>query len=417
MPTMEEIRLALGKMDKSSEKPLIESSNIINENVNSNPFSEKLFAPVEQLENKIQDKDKIIESLKNETIILKNQVSRVEEEKSIILERRDKSKWLDSKVALATKKVYEDKVKSVINENVDSKIIPVLTTVARKKQGNQKLNFGNWLKIPENRYLFEVSEDIAKKVFEDTNVLIDRINEETRGGGASTKFNNYSLKFAGPDNNNSDGPFVSTAFDPQAYSLNNGFTVSYWVNPDELGTHMFALGRRHNSQTNQRFTFGLNTSTNGYFGVGNSKKTGYAHGMSTGTWYHWVITFAGGTNGELKAYRDGTEIMDTTTTWTVTTDDTPIYFGCRNVKNTGYNNGWDCSLDEIAIFDEVKDVATLYNTGIPSDLSGESGLVGYWRFEEGSGITVEDLSGNGNHGTLTTEDAAFPIWSSDIPEI
>ena len=30
MPTMEEIRLALGKMDKSSEKPLIESSNIIN---------------------------------------------------------------------------------------------------------------------------------------------------------------------------------------------------------------------------------------------------------------------------------------------------------------------------------------------------------------------------------------------------
>ena len=41
MPTMEEIRLALGKMDKSSDKPLIESSNIINENVNPNPFSEK----------------------------------------------------------------------------------------------------------------------------------------------------------------------------------------------------------------------------------------------------------------------------------------------------------------------------------------------------------------------------------------
>jgi len=41
MPTMEEIRLALGKMDKSSDKPLIESSNIINENVNPNPFTEK----------------------------------------------------------------------------------------------------------------------------------------------------------------------------------------------------------------------------------------------------------------------------------------------------------------------------------------------------------------------------------------
>ena len=154
MPTMEEIRLALGKMDKSSDKPLIESSNIINENVNPNPFSEKLFAPVEQLENKIQDKDKIIESLKNETIILKNLVSRVEEEKSTILEKLEKSRWLESKVALATKKVYEDKVKSVINENVDSKIIPILTAVARRKQGNQQLNWGNWLKIPENRYLY-----------------------------------------------------------------------------------------------------------------------------------------------------------------------------------------------------------------------------------------------------------------------
>ena len=107
--------------------------------------------------------------------------------------------------------------------------------------------------------------------------------------------------------------------------------------------------------------------------------------------------------------------MDTTTTWTVTTDDTPMYMGARNVKGTGYNNGWDCSLDEVAIFDEVKDVSTLYNSGIPSDLSSESGLVGYWRFEEGGGTTVKDLSGNGNHGTLTTEDAGLPTWTTDTP--
>ena len=409
MPTIQEIRTALGKMDESPEKP---SRELLNINENVNPFSEKLFSPIEQLQSEIRDKDKIIESLKNESIILKNQISIIEEEKYTALEGLKKSRWLESKVVLATKKVYEDKVKTIINENVDSKIIPILTSVGRRKQGNQQLNWGNWLKIPENRYLYEVNKDIAKKVFEDTNTLAGK---RTRGGGSPTKFNNYSLKFAGPDNNNSDGPFVSTAFDPQAYSLNNGFTVSYWVKPDELGTHMFALGRRHNSMTTQRFTFGLNTSTKGYFGVGSSKKTGYAHGMSTGIWYHWVITFAGGTNGELKAYRDGTEIMDTTTTWTATDDDTPIYFGCRNVKNTGYNNGWDCSLDEIAIFDEVKDVSTLYNNGIPSDLSDESGLVGYWRFEEGSGTTAKDLSGNGNHGTLTTEDADLPTWSEDIP--
>ena len=39
MPTMEEIRTALGNMDKSSEKPLIETSNILNENINPTPTS------------------------------------------------------------------------------------------------------------------------------------------------------------------------------------------------------------------------------------------------------------------------------------------------------------------------------------------------------------------------------------------
>ena len=104
-------------------------------------------------------------------------ISIIENEKSTILEDLKKSRWLESKVALATKKVYEDKVKSVINENVDSKLIHVLTAVARRKQGNQQLNWGDWLKIQENNYLFQINEDIAKKVFEDTNALIDRINE------------------------------------------------------------------------------------------------------------------------------------------------------------------------------------------------------------------------------------------------
>ena len=31
------------------------------------------------------------------------------------------------------------------------------------------------------------------------------------------------------------------------------------------------------------------------------------------------------------------------------------------------------------------------------------------------GYTVEDLSGQGNHGTLTTADSGLPTWSTDVP--
>ena len=351
MPSIEEIRTALGKMDKSSEKSLIESSNIINENVNPNPFSGQLFAPVEQLESEIQDKDMIIESLRNEATELKNQVSIVEKEKSTILEELEKSRWLESKVALATKKVYEDKVKSIINVNVDSKLIPVLTGVARRKQGNQQLNWGNWLKIPENRYLFQVNEDIARKVFEDTTALISR--KRTRGGGSTEFVNNYSLTFTGNTESSGTSDYVSTTFDPDDYNLNTtGFTLSYWVRPDELGNYMFALGRQPNS--NERFEFGIYTTTKQFIGVGSGRKRSELHGMSTGNWYHWAITYAGNNTSPktLKLYIDGEEIIDSTTSWPDADLQTgiPIYFGARNVWTMEYNAGWSCGLDEVAIF-------------------------------------------------------------------
>jgi len=45
----------------------------------------------------------------------------------------------------------------------------------------------------------------------------------------------------------------------------------------------------------------------------------------------------------------------------------------------------------------------------------ESGLVGYWKFDEGTGTTVKDHSGNGNHGTfaaISGDTTVYPTWES-----
>ena len=340
MPTIQEIKLALGKMDESSENPSREVLSL-NENIQPNPFSEKLFAPVEKLQREIQDRDKIIESLKNESTELKNQVSRVEEEKSTILEDLKKSKWLESKVALATKKVYEDKVKSVINERVDSKIIPILTVVARKKQGNKQLNWGNWLKIPENRYLYELNKDIAKKVFEDTNALISK--KRTRGGSSVVE-KNYSLSFTGNDEHNQLGrndtarvDLVATQFTPNDPTnkgfdegsgrkplAESGFTVAYWWKPYENYSDSFPIGWKRDS--NARFSFGIKNPSKPYWNVGGSEvknttwqdhfdnsgqghlsgsllhdqntngEPGSGNHLILNKWYHIVVTYAGTDN-------------------------------------------------------------------------------------------------------------------------
>jgi hypothetical protein len=74
------------------------------------------------------------------------------------------------------------------------------------------------------------------------------------------------------------------------------------------------------------------------------------------------------------------------------------------LRNTKYNNGNACGLDEIAIYSEEKDatwVSNVYNGKTDYNHTGGDSLVAYWKFNEGTGDTVKDLSGYGWHGTLT----------------
>ena len=395
MPSIEEIRTALGKMDESSEVPSRESLNI-NENVN--PFSEKLFAPIEQLQREIKDKDKIIESLKNESTELMNQVSIVEKEKSTILEEIEKSRWLESKVTLATKKVYEDKVKSVINENVDSKLIYVLTTVARRKQGNQQLTLDNWLKIPENRYLYQVNKSIAKGIFEDTNALIPK--KRTRGSGSPTATKiYYGLEFDGLTNE------VTTNFSGSNVAPLNK-TYSFWLKSTHTARNyvVFGYGSQKKGALTTNFSNGRVLMWNG--------ASWYTYWDDTsaqddGEWHHWMVynDVAAITGSAL--YVDGTliEVNKFVTSGTVSNlnnqnQSLTIMSYQNNSNNTGRH--FEGSITNFAVYsgDKTDDASAHYNNGTPKDLRGESGLQGYWKMDEGSGTTVTDRSGEGNDGTI-----------------
>ena len=96
-------------------------------------YTYKLFAPVEELENRIHDRDGIIENLEEEILELKNQISILQKQKSTILEELKESGWLENKVTFSSK--YKGNIKTILGEIkvVDTKIISMLTTVGRKK--------------------------------------------------------------------------------------------------------------------------------------------------------------------------------------------------------------------------------------------------------------------------------------------
>ena len=469
-----------------------DNKEIIHEKLNAQFNNRGDFKSIkDQHQEKLEEKDKIIENLETETSELANEVVILKKEKAVLLDNLNKSKWMEDKVHSTAKKLYEDKIKKM--EFVDStKLIPLLISVSRKKQGNTKLNWGNWLKISENKYLFQINESLAKRVFEDTITLIDRnvsyINEKRRTYGGDVA-KNYFLSFTGDTNHpNPRADLVRTNFTPNDPTnkgfaegsgriplAKSGFTISYWYRPDETANDAFAMGwKRENTA---RFSFGMRNAARPYFSIGSntfgtygSHNAWYNMFNNSGNtdltdkyiddsdnliadgsnWYHIVITYVGQepggvANNETDQYRRiyfngkqiygqndeaiGTDYNDWHNvdrrgeiSWPEGNQDARMSrgfsFGMRALKGTGtmvasdgetirvskYNNGHACGLDDVAIYNELKDndwVRSVYNGGTGYNHTGGDNLVAYWKFNEGSGTTVKDLGPYGYHGTLT----------------
>lgn len=72
---------------------------------------------------------------------------------------------------------------------------------------------------------------------------------------------------------------------------------------------------------------------------------------------------------------------------------------------------YDGVLDDITLFNKELSLLEVYDLYNCPPTGSETGLVGYWNFEEGTGITAADLTSNGFDGTLN----GGVTWSTDVP--
>jgi len=71
-----------------------------------------------------------------------------------------------------------------------------------------------------------------------------------------------------------------------------------------------------------------------------------------------------------------------------------------------YLNG---KIDEVRIYDRALSESEIKRSMLNYHNPSRNGLVGWWRFEEGTGLTAHDRSGTGNDGTLNPS-ADPPTW-------
>ena len=267
-------------------------------------------------------------------------------------------------------------------------------------------------------------DTLANDVSNLGNDISDVLIGDSGGGVYPTP--NYALSFSG-DRSGATNSYAITTFNPDTYSLWNGFTLSFWVRPDEeMNQKSVILGSKANSPV-ARFHFGLSgAGTNIGVGVGGNDVTGINNPMEIGQWYNWVISYTGTQfdAGERKLRMwintDARMTSNNSTSWNNQDEGMTMYFGGRNTEGSGYTSGFACALDEVAIYNRCIDsegtfANEVYNAGTSYNhlTNGQSGLVGYWKFNEGSGTTITDHSGNGNNGTfgaISGDTTAFPIW-------
>jgi hypothetical protein len=123
--------------------------------------------------------------------------------------------------------------------------------------------------------------------------------------------------------------------------------------------------------------------------------------ISLNTWTHIAAVWDG---SELRVYVDG--VLDGTTTGVIGAFQTctdPLRIGANQLSE-----GWSGNLDAVGIWSTAR-TSTEINTTMASCLTGgEAGLLALYNFDEASGTTAGDMTGNGYNGTLINS----PVWTS-----
>ncbi|MDD4027401.1 MAG: LamG domain-containing protein, partial [Candidatus Shapirobacteria bacterium] len=228
--------------------------------------------------------------------------------------------------------------------------------------------------------------------------------------------------------------YIENNSNNDVFNLVNNLTVSAWVNPSSFsGSSKYIFGHY--------YQYGIYLTSSGTYEAilrGNDGTYYYPTSSKTLNLNEWQYLTLSFNEGEASLFINGKFInsstIPTTTLYNISTDLITIgsYF------NGSRSNNFNGLIDEVKIYNRAltpEEIKQDYNAGsaiqfgstsqsiggtttsleycIPGDTSFCAPPVAEWNFEENTGTTAKDTSGNNNNGTFGTGNSS-PTWDLGV---
>jgi len=190
----------------------------------------------------------------------------------------------------------------------------------------------------------------------------------------------------------------------------SAFTISGWINPQELKSRATTYGTRNvffarsSDRYSDNFEFGISEEGNldVYIDekIDNVIKILGDRELTVGQWHFFAIVF---NRGQLTVYLDGNEYTGSLRGDSLNRASSSVTLGAT-LHNHIYFKG---QLAYISVWNYPCSQAEIQRHRHQPLVGNEEGLVAYWILNEGEGVTVRDQTGNGHNGKLRGN----PSWS------
>ena len=176
------------------------------------------------------------------------------------------------------------------------------------------------------------------------------------------------------------------------------FSLEMWIKSDNTSKSGTPFSYASSQSDNTLLLYNIRNLSI-YLG-GQHKGTGVS--FNSGVFHHLAVTW-NSSNGLTKLYKDGNMVWTGNIASGLSLQSGGSLIFAQEQDNIGggfdQNQAFDGIMDEVRIWNDVRSQAEIQDY-MYSELGAEAGLVGYWNFNEGSGTTVTDLSGNSNNGSI-----------------